>query len=133
MTSIDKESIRRMRAEELGYKAIASKLLLSVDSVKSFCRRERLDSVTTKTTDDTCRQCGKPLERKPGAVQKKFCSDRCRSAWWSGHACLYKHKEENKKVCAHCGRAFYSFQSKQRKYCGHACYVSYRFLGRYAP
>ena len=127
MTDIEKEKIRYLRGEGLGYKAIASRLTLSVDAVKGFCRRCGLDGNAAQSTPIICRQCGKPLAHKSGSGQKKFCSAPCRSAWWSAHAYLYKHKEENKRVCAYCGRAFHSFQSKERKYCGHACYIKARF------
>ena len=127
MTNSQKERIVSMRGEGAGYKAIAAKLSLSVDTVKSFCRRHGLDGAAVRITDDACRQCGKPLERKTD--QKKFCSDKCRSAWWSSHTNLYQQKEENKRVCAHCGRVFYSFQSKRRKFCGHPCFISSYFGG----
>jgi len=127
MTVIEKEKVRYLRGEGLGYKAIASRLTLSVDAVKGFCRRYGLDGKAAQSIPITCRQCGKPLAHKSGAGQKKFCSAPCRSAWWSGHAYLYKHKEKNKRACAHCGCAFYSFQSKERKYCGHSCYIKARF------
>ena len=127
MTVIQKEKVRYLRGEGLGYKAIASRLALSVDAVKGFCRRSGLDCKAAQSAPTTCRQCGKPLAHKSGSGQKKFCSAPCRSAWWSGHAYLYNHKEENKRACAHCGRVFYSFHSKERKYCGHSCYIRARF------
>ena len=127
MTAIEKEKVRYLRGEGLGYKAIASRLALSVDAIKGFCRRSGLAGKAAQSIGDTCRQCGKHIVRTRGSGQKKFCSDPCRSAWWSGHTYLYKHKEENKRACAYCGRMFYSFQSKNRKYCGRACGIKARF------
>ena len=128
MTAVDKEKVQHLRGEGLGYKAIASKLSLTIDAVKGFCKRSGLDGAATPSgSGDVCRQCGKPIERKTGMDRKKFCSDQCRSVWWNGHAYLHKQKDENKQTCAHCGRDFYSFNSQRRKYCGHSCYVRARF------
>ena len=129
MTTVDKEKIRYLRGEGLGYKAIASRLELSVDAVKGFCRRNGLDGKAAQNADDTCRQCGKPLEKKPRAGQKKYCSDKCRALWWGRNADLTAPNEENKRVCIHCRRVFYSAPSKERKYCGRACYAAARFGG----
>ena len=131
MTAIEKEKIRYLRGEGLGYKVIASRLELTVDAVKSFCKRNGLNGVAAESADNTCRQCGAALD-KSGARQKKFCSDQCRSAWWSSHAYLYNHKDENERTCIHCGDAFNSFQSKERKYCGRPCYIAARFGGERA-
>ena len=123
MTAIDKEKIRYLRGEGLGYKAIASRLALSVDVVKGFCRRNGLDGMAAQNAVDTCRQCGAPLEGR----QKKFCSGACRNTWWNCHAFLRDPKDENKRVCAYCGRAFHTKQNDSRKYCGHPCYIKARY------
>lgn len=39
MTDAQKENIRYLRGEGLGYRAIASRLGISENTVKSFCRR----------------------------------------------------------------------------------------------
>ena len=129
MTAIEKERIRYLRGEGLGYKVIAFRLDLSVDAVKGFCRRSGLEGKAAPTVDDTCRQCGKSLERKTRAGQKKYCSDNCRALWWSRNADLTAPNEENQRVCVHCGCAFYSVPSKNRKYCGRDCYAAARFGG----
>ena len=126
MTTIEKEKIRYLRGEGLGYKAIASRLELSENVVKGFCKRNDLDGVAAENPGNTCYQCGKPLVNSD-ARKKKFCSDACRSMWWSCHAYLYNYKDENKRVCDHCGRVFNSFPSKGRKYCGRRCYIAARF------
>ena len=128
LTNIQKETVRYLRGEGLGYKAIASRLDLSADAVKGFCKRNGLNGLAVENSDTVCRHCSKPLD-KTGSRQRKFCSDPCRSAWWSSHTYLYKHKKENSSVCVFCGRVFNSFQSKGRKYCGRSCYVAARFGG----
>ena len=127
MTTIEKEKIRYYRGEGLGYKAIASRLAVSVDAVKGFCRRNGLDGAATDAVNNICRQCGVPLDKKPGAEKKRFCSGVCRGAWWSAHAYLYNHQEGSTRACAFCGRDFDSFQSKGRVYCGHTCYINARY------
>jgi len=128
MNTIEKEKIKYLRVEGLGYKAIAARLGVTENAVKGFCKRCGLDGVAAESAATVCRQCGAALI-KSGARQKKFCSDTCRSMWWSRHTYLYKHKEENKRACIHCGRIFNSFQGKNRKYCGRDCYVAARFGG----
>jgi len=125
MTAIEKEKIRYWRGEGLGYKAIASRLELSENAVKGFCKRNGLDGIAAENGDNVCRQCGAPLERKPGSGQKKFCSAQCRNTWWNRHAFLREPKAENQRVCAFCGRVFNN-PIKGRKYCGHPCYIKAR-------
>jgi endogenous inhibitor of DNA gyrase (YacG/DUF329 family) len=127
MTSIEKEKIRYLREEGLGYKAIATRLTLSVDTVKSFCKRSGLCGEAVENAGHACRQCGKPLAKKPGAKKQRFCSALCRNTWWNQHAYLHAPKEDNQRVCACCGDVVYSRTSRLRKYCGHACYIQARF------
>lgn len=129
MNTIEKEKIRYLRGEGLGYKAIASRLELSVDSVKGYCRRSGLGGEAVQNADNVCRQCGEPFTKKPGAEQKKFCSAVCRNTWWNHHAFLREPKEKDKRVCIFCGCAFYIGRNKDRKYCTHACYIKARFGG----
>ena len=42
MTDAQKENIRYLRGEGLGYRAIAARLGISENTVKSFCRRNNL-------------------------------------------------------------------------------------------
>ena len=125
MTTIEKEKIRYLRGEGLGYKAIASKLQLSVDAVKGFCRRNGLDGVAADNVATACRQCGVALD----GMRKRFCSQKCGRTWWRGRTHLYHCKEKSKRACDYCGRVFYSFPSRKQKYCGHPCYVAARFGG----
>ena len=37
---------------------------------------------TTVTPDGKCEYCGIRIEQEPGRKAKKFCSDKCRTAWW---------------------------------------------------
>jgi hypothetical protein len=125
MTATDKDNIRQLRGDGLGYKAIASKLELPVASVKGFCQRSGLSASADSGASAACLQCGKPLgERLPGAERKKFCSDACRNKWWSAKR---EPKEQDRRVCAYCRRVF--FDRKPRKYCGVPCSTAARFGG----
>ena len=86
MTPNQKETIIRMRQSGTGYAAIAEKLGISKNTVKTFCRRNDLAGVGGKPADEKpCLQCGKPVPQKPGRKQKKFCCDLCRSRYWDSH------------------------------------------------
>lgn len=63
LTDTQKNEIQAMRAEGLGYKAIADKLSLSRETVRSFCKRNHVPAGNTDTavTDSTS-------EMKPGGT-----------------------------------------------------------------
>jgi len=87
MTEKQKESIRYMRSQDFSCRHIADSLGLSYNTVKSFCYREHLTRDTrggeNDSEQDGCKNCGAPLNHRPGAKRKTFCSDRCRYTWWN--------------------------------------------------
>jgi len=130
MTKIEKEKVRYWRGEGLGYKTVAAKAGVTENAVKSFCKRNGLTG--EPVSDTACRQCGKPLEGASPFTptpRKKFCGDACRSQWWNAHAYLREPNSQNRRTCIHCGAEFFSDPCKNRKYCGHPCYVAHRFQG----
>lgn len=133
MTREQKQSAREMRWQGLSYTQIARTLELSVNTVKSFCRRKNicLDAALADTARGArsgfCKRCGKRLEQTGKGRAKTFCNDECRYAWWNAH-----HERMNRKAfydltCAYCGKAFKSYGNKNRKYCRHECYIRDRF------
>ena len=60
MTDEQKQQITTMRRDGAGYGKIAVILGISINTVKSFCRRHNL---VTKKTTSVCEQCGSPLNR----------------------------------------------------------------------
>ena len=92
MTDAQKEQVRYLRCEGLGYGAIATRLGISEHTVKSFCRRNNLTGVASKEPVVVCRNCGRPLPQYPKRKQRKFCSEACRRAWWK------LHENRNKKL-----------------------------------
>ena len=100
----------------LGYKKIAEDLGISVNTVKSFCRRQRL-----KMYDAFCLQCGSPIQQPPRVRKKKFCSDKCRSKWWNRHPEQLQRQTMQHLTCVWCGRAFERYGKPNQQYCSRAC------------
>lgn len=135
MTPDQKEEIYKLRLQGLGYKAIASELLLTVDAVKGYCKRNHLNSpvevgqLDTKEISSLCLYCKKSIRQKKHGRTKKFCCDACRYTWWNENpdkrgkkdAAIYHY------TCHHCNRQFSSYGNKLRKYCSHDCYIKSRF------
>lgn len=87
----NREEILRFRLQGLGYKAIASRLKLSRDSVRQYCYRNGLAGYSKavmlnlqQMLDDEiiCKNCGAKLKHTDGKRRKIFCSDRCRKKYW---------------------------------------------------
>lgn len=130
MTGEQKESIHQMRGKKISYSQIAAALEISLNTVKSYCRRNGLQGnllQSAKGDDAVCQQCGKRLNQKAKQKPKKFCSDQCRRAWWKDHQDRLNKKAVYVLTCAHCGAPFQSYGNKKRKYCSHACYIKDRF------
>ncbi|MER0123339.1 RNA polymerase subunit sigma-70 [Streptococcus sp. ZJ93] len=126
-------AIRQLRQDGLGYKAISHKLSISVNTIKSFCRREGLISQKTNTAKiscDYCPVCAKSLTHISGKKKKKYCSDRCRMKWWNTHQEKVKRKAFSNQICVGCLHSFTSYGNQKRKYCSHHCYITDRFGGR---
>ncbi|WP_298030988.1 RNA polymerase subunit sigma-70 [uncultured Dysosmobacter sp.] len=136
MTDTQKDRIRQMKADGVGYIKIARELGLSENTVKSFCRREGLNgkaldgmSPAPGTDIGICPCCGTKVVQNPGRKMKKFCSDKCRNKWWNSHQDRVKRRAHYEFVCAYCKKPFTAYGNAGRKYCSHACYVADRFGG----
>lgn len=105
---------------------VAMQLQISINTVKSFCRRH---SLVTRIDGAVCEQCGKPIDQNPGRKRKRFCCDACRNKWWNAHLTLVKRKAVYTFTCPACGKAFTVYGNSHRKFCSHACYIAYRFGG----
>lgn len=133
MNATLKEQIRILRLQGNGYLKISQSLGLSINTVKSYCRRNNLRGIDVaslqKNTEElsSCKNCGSPLFQKKGSKPKKFCCDECRTAWWNSNLDLVNKKAVYSSVCAECGKTFESYGNKKRKYCCHSCYIKSRF------
>ena len=77
MTDIQRHQINSLIANGVGYKAIAARLGLSANTVKSYIKRN------SKQDDSKCLNCSSLLSHLPHKKHKKFCSDACRYSWWN--------------------------------------------------
>ena len=132
MNNIQKERIAVLRSRGESYARIADALDISVNTVQSYCRRNGLGAgyVPDKPADESngvCANCGKPLTQRQGSKKKRFCSDKCRSAWWASHPEQQSRAATYSFTCVHCGKPFTAYGDSKRKYCCHACYVAERF------
>ena len=93
MTDVQKEQVRTLRSSGESYAAIARITHLSVNSVKSFCQRNRaVSAVPVDTTiikesyaiePGKCEYCGRNVNQIECRKKKRFCSDKCRNKWWN--------------------------------------------------
>ena len=125
MTNDERSKIAEMRKQGYGYTRIAEALSISINTVKTYCRR---NSLSKGGTQEVCKYCGTAIASKDRRNPRQFCSDKCRAAWWYAN-----HSDKAKTVyhltCANCGQPFVSSGSKARKYCSHQCYIAARFGG----
>lgn len=127
MDLMQREKISQMRHNGFGYTKIAQALSLSVNTVKSYCKRNDLGIKPTPQQENICLNCNAPLLQEKGKKTKKFCSNSCRQSWWNSHIEIVKRKAVYKIICKNCGVEFESYGNKNRLYCNHGCYISYRF------
>lgn len=125
MTNDEKKVITQMREAGTGYARIAQETGISINTIKTFCRRNGLTGSSQETGRETaegrCLQCRAPVEQRPGRKAKKFCSDACRNRWWNAHLNQVERKAFYSFTCAACGRLFESYGNSHRKYCCRAC------------
>ena len=120
--------INELRREGLGYKRIAARLELPVNTVKSYIRRHPMEAPAL-AREERCLNCGGLIQQNPGRKEKKFCSDRCRMAWWNTHPEAVQRKTFYEITCACCGQTFQSYGNNARKYCSRSCYDRSRMKG----
>ena len=127
MNQTQKEDISRLRGKGSTYTAIAAALKLSENTVKSYCQRNGLGK--NKPQSRHCAHCDIPIVGTQKTKPKKFCSDKCRAAWWAAHPEKLRPGKAHTVDCASCGATFHASVSTRRKYCSHACYIQTRFKG----
>ena len=127
MTNEQRLIIAALRADGMGYGAIAKQVGISANTVKSFCRRRTARSGKPEAGTHLCLCCGEPVPQIAGRKEKKFCSDKCRNKWWNAHLQQVNRKAIRDAVCQHCGKNFSVYGSAARKYCSHECYIAHRF------
>lgn len=133
MTNEQRMIVSSLRAQGMGYGAIARKVGISENTVKSFCRRNSQKAEApqqdNKSREHRCLCCGTPVIQHAGRKEKKFCSDKCRNKWWNAHLDRVDRRAIREVTCANCSRTFSVYGRTERKYCSHACYIQHRFGG----
>lgn len=132
MTLAQKQQITALRGRGDSYKKIAAALGLSTNTVQSHCRRNGLSvnnaipQSDTAEAADVCPNCGRLLIHTPGSKRKRFCSDKCRLAWWKTHPEALNRKAFYHFICPKCGISFESYGNAHRKYCSRSCLADAR-------
>ena len=122
MTEAQKNEAVKMLQEGRSYKEIGGKLGVTPESVKQFFYRRRKQPVS-----HICEQCHQPIMLSSNR-QHRFCSDLCRTRWWSHHPEQYSNKEQHCFCCKVCGKRFYS-RRNIASFCSRACYYESRRKG----
>ena len=153
MTSEQRNSILFLKSKGCSLPEISEKVQVSVNTIKSFLSRHRddistdyreenldeesfLETVDHNTDEneteerDKCKFCGVPIFHIEGKRKKKFCSDKCRMSWWYRN----RNNDNGESVycltCQYCGKKFYVYGNKHRKYCSQDCFHKARVGGR---
>ena len=125
MTDIQRRLIEKLRGEGYGYTAVADKVGMPKETVKSYCRYHNLNGKRAKGSETRiskkCLFCGNDLTMTPHKRLKKYCSDTCRMAWWNSHPEKVNRKKMYEHICLLCGNTFMSKNSNQ-KFCCRSCY-----------
>lgn len=125
MTENEKMQIVMLQKKGYGAKKIAGILGIPMNRVRSHIRRHPLQ----EEAHQGCMQCGKPLVQLPQRKERKFCSDKCRMAWWNAHQDQVRRKAYYNLICPRCGESFQSYGKKDRIYCSRKCYAEARQKG----
>ena len=134
MTDIQRRQVAEYRNAGCGYTQIAKLMDISVNSIKTYCKRHGLggtlgNSTPVNNSKCRCANCGKDVNQLPGRKMKRFCSDSCRMMWWNHHQEKVNRKANYEFTCKHCGKHFIAYGNANRKYCSHECYIEERFGG----
>ena len=99
MTDAQKEQVRAMRMQGIGYRLIAKSLGLKINQVQLFCKAHglagngelaRLNYPIWCQQNDRCPVCGKKVTQPKISRRKCFCSGCCRTRYYR----LKKNLEE---------------------------------------
>lgn len=134
MNDTQRQQIEKLRTDGLSYGKISEALGLSINTIKTYCRRHGFGGVvaTSAQIDETghfCLCCGIPVVQTFGRKEKRFCSDRCRNKWWNQNLDKVNRKANYEYICLCCKKPFTAYGNKNRKYCSHECYIEDRFGG----
>ena len=123
MTNEQKQAIASMRDSGVPITSIAQQLGLSVNTIKSYCKRHGIHSGNQSSKNILfCLQCHKEIPQAEHRKEKKFCSNKCRQLWWAENTALIPRDSQIERICPVCKTSFLSYKSKHRIYCSRTCY-----------
>ena len=120
-----KQAATALRLQGESYAGIADYLDLPLNTVKSFCRRNKITPLSQAglqgmdNPKGVCKNCGAILDQTPGGRKKTFCSDRCRYSFWNRS----RRQKPYRLICQRCGRKFISLGNKNKAFCSRECYM----------
>ena len=91
MTDAQKEQVRAMRMQGIGYRLIAKSLSLKINQVQLFCKAHglagngeiaRLNYPIWCQQNSRCPVCGAKVTQLETGRRKRFCSGRCRTRYY---------------------------------------------------
>ena len=128
MNSEQKRIIAEFRRSGVGYTEISEQLHLSINTIKSYCKRHDLTSTKKRYSGSVrlCLQCGNEIKQEEHRETKKFCCDRCRVIWWGKHSSLLRTPSKQTFICPVCRGSFSAYPSTRQKYCSRLCYARSR-------
>lgn len=97
MTEQQLERIAEFRHLNYSYSFIGEALDLSLNTVKSTCRRKGFSAEGCRKTKAEkrsvrlCKNCRRILT-EDGRIDRKFCSDACRYEWWKNNRKVIENK-----------------------------------------
>lgn len=80
MTETQKKRALNLREREYSYAKISKEIDVPESTIKSFFRR--INHIPDMKFESICYHCGKQIEFVPHRKFRKFCSGKCRVAWW---------------------------------------------------
>ncbi len=129
--------VLKLRQKGYGYKSIANILNINRDEARNECKKNNLIGYGQQVRDAViepiniqreCLYCGKEINTQERRGRKsKYCTEKCRRAWWSEN-----NDKKNKMAwytftCKHCDKEFKAYGNKNRKFCSIRCSIDYRF------
>lgn len=137
MTDYERSEIDRLRNSGMGYKAIAKELNISVNSIKTYCKRMNIkgerylvektqvsetqimekDPEVDESDARCCLYCGSVIVQPKHGRKKKFCSNKCRAAYWRNHPEETNGAFLKKHICRCCGKVFYNYRDDSTDSC----------------
>ena len=123
MTNQERSQIRAYQLEGLSPKQISELTGISHNTIRVHCYRHPVSKLEIADHKGVCRHCGKPLTQTPHKKARRYCSDKCRMAWWKDNDAKMNKKAFYPIVCRHCGTVFQSYGNAGRKFCSRRCYA----------